>query len=136
MSSSSFPCDSRVADGAIRGTMVGSLWLLYFLPAEVRFLAAANVGGHKVGLGAARYSALTMCGFAGFFGAYNGVFCGAERLLGEGAASPLLAGGVAGAALGATVGPPASRLASVAICSASTAALCSVSHALVSFWKK
>jgi hypothetical protein len=132
--SSELPCGARVADGAIRGGMVGVLWTAYFLPGDLRQLRTTAPGG--VPLRAARATALTTAGFASFFGAYNGVFCGAERVFGEGVASPFLAGGVAGGALGAALGPPSTRLASVAVCAGATAVLCAGSHALVSFWRR
>ena len=128
-------CSARVADGAIRGVLVAAVWIAYFGPSEMQ-MRAVKLLTPSGALGAGRYGALMTSSFAAFFGVYNGVFCGAERAFGEGAARPMLAGGVAGGALGAVVGPPASRGMNVALCSISTALLCSGSHALVSMWKR
>ncbi len=129
------PCSARVADGAIRGGMVGALWVGYFGPRGDSWRAAAPAGGGA--LAAARAGALTVLGFAGFFGTYNGIFCHSQRAFGEGVATPLLSGACVGGTIGALMGgPPGSRGINMALCSASTALLCACSHKLVSAWKR
>jgi len=50
----------------------------------------------------ARYASLSVLSFGGFFGAYNGIQCGAERMFGpDSLACPIFAGGTVGAVIGA-----------------------------------
>jgi hypothetical protein len=50
---------------------------------------------------------ISMSGFMIFFGAYNGVLCGAEQMWGaDSIVGPVLAGGTMGSAIGAFQQPP------------------------------
>lgn len=99
------PCDARVADGAIRGSLVGTLWAVYFGPSEVE--ALRECGRLRVAASCARYASLSVLSFGGFFGAYNGIQCGAERMFGpDSLACPIFAGGTVGAVIGAVALPP------------------------------
>ena len=94
------PCDARVADGAIRGGLVGLLWAGFFGPSEI---AAHNTRVLPLAL---RYVALSTLSFSAFFGAYSGLLCRAEHVFGtESPVSSVVAGGATGCAIGATLPP-------------------------------
>ena len=96
------PCDARVADGAIRGGFVGSLWAGFYGPGEYGALTTPM----PVLRFAMRYGMLSVLSFATFFGAYSGLLCRAERMFGnESRASSVVAGGAMGAAIGACLPP-------------------------------
>ena len=98
-------CDARVADGAIRGGLVGALWVGFFGPSELQGLH--QLSRLHVAASAARYSSICILSFGGFFGAYNGIQCATERVFGsDSLACPTLAGGTIGAAIGAFGMPP------------------------------
>ena len=100
------PCDARVADGAVRGCIVGGLWAGFFgwkeLDIVIREASAMNVA-----VAASRYTAASVLGFGAFFGVYNGVLCASEKACGsDSLVGPVLAGGAMGAAIGAYLPPP------------------------------
>ena len=102
------PCDARVADGIIRGTLVGGLWACFFGPGDTgRIMEATHL---QVFGAASRHLLLSVAGFGCFFGAYNAVLCGAEKICGNDGranlAGPIVAGGTMGAAIGAYLPPP------------------------------
>ena len=111
------PISARVADGAFRGCCIGALWVVWFGSTEARGVPSSSRFLHMT-----RFTLLTPLGFATFFAAYNAVLVGAERTVGQGTMSPVLAGGTAGAFMGALVTP--FRAANVLGCAASTALVC------------
>lgn len=99
------PCDARVADGAIRGGLVGLLWAGFFGPGEYAALLHSSRHSSPL-LFAVRYGTLSMLSFASFFGAYSGLLCNAERVFGsEGLGGSVIAGGTMGAVVGACMPP-------------------------------
>ena len=141
-SSAALTCDARVADGVVRGTMVGLLWGGFFGPSEIRhWLQLRSAAPPSAAAAAAfglRYCALSMVGFAGFFGTYNGLLCASEKCVGRNSlVSPFVAGGTLGGALGATL--PAvgtswrSRITNTIFCATCTAVVSAASaHFLAS----
>ena len=71
----------------------------------------------------------TPLAFATFFAAYNGIMCSSEKIFGSGIMNPLIAGGAAGAAVGAMLQPL--RAANVLACAASTAIVCAGAQELI-----
>lgn len=101
----SVPCDARVADGAIRGGIVGLLWAGFFGVEEIA--AMGQVSTMRATLAAGGYLGASVVSFGAFFGLYNGVLCQAERFGGGNAlVGPCLAGATMGAAIGACMPPP------------------------------
>jgi hypothetical protein len=98
----SVPCDARVADGAIRGGLVGLLWAGFYGPGEFAALQTPSA----VLPFALRYGALSTLAFATFFGAYSGMLCRTERLFGsDNLSGSIIAGGTMGAVVGACMPP-------------------------------
>ena len=101
----SLKCDARMADGAIRGAMMGALWSAFFGASDLH-RELREVAGKRHTLLATRYTLLSVLGFGGFFGIYNGLLCQAESRFGtESVAGPVLVGGSLGAAIGASIRP-------------------------------
>ena len=95
------PCDARVADGAIRGAIVGALWVVCMGEVELRneLRGLSSMGRLRLW---ATYSPKMALGFTCFFGLYNGVSCAVEYGFGPGShAGPVLAGSFMGGAIGA-----------------------------------
>ena len=100
------PCDARVADGAVRGTIVGALWAMYFWNNESGHVPR-DIGALRSVAAFSKFMGISMSGFMIFFGAYNGVLCGAEQMWGaDSIVGPVLAGGTMGSAIGAFQQPP------------------------------
>ncbi|KAL1503639.1 hypothetical protein AB1Y20_012113 [Prymnesium parvum] len=118
------PWPARVADGAFRGTCVGTLWVIWYGSSEAQSIASGSRALHML-----RFAVLTPLGFATFFAAYNGVLCLAERSVRHEYLSPIVAGGTAGACMGALVVP--FRVANVLGCAASTAFVCAAMQRLL-----
>lgn len=96
------PCDARVADGAIRGGLVGLLWAGFYGTGE--FAAAGRPAA--VLPFALRYTSISALSFSAFFGMYSGMLCHAERFFGtDSLASSVIAGGAMGGAIGACLPP-------------------------------
>lgn len=108
---------ARVADGAFRGCCVGTLWVVWHAASEARSVTTGSRMLHLL-----RFSVATPIGFASFFAAYNGVLCFAEKTLRQDSLSPMIAGGTAGAFMGAFVVP--FRFVNVLGCGVSTALVC------------
>ena len=101
------PCDARVADGAIRGAFMGVVWAAWFGPSDMhREVLLRGASRLRWALVAARYTSMSVAGFSGFFGMYNGFLCQAERQFGSRSlAAPTIVGGALGAAIGASIRP-------------------------------
>ena len=129
-SASRVPCDARVADGAIRGGLVGLLWAGFYGPGE---FAAAAPAPTSVLPFALRYGTLSVLSFAAFFGAYSGLLCRAERSFGtKSLASSVIAGGAMGSVIGAWIPPRGQNALMIgsmtALVSGATAALVQQHH--------
>lgn len=134
MSPTEVPCDARLVDGLVRGAMVGALWAGFFGPSDLHAEVLRRLPGPPphTGAFAARHFATATLGFAALNGAYNGLFCGGERLFGGGTSGAFVAGAASGAAIGVLMpGLPPPRGANVAMCAISTAVLCAGCHRLV-----
>ena len=119
------PCDARVADGAIRGGFVGLLWAGFYGPGEYTQVATST----RALPFALRYGGASVLSFAAFFGAYSGLLCRAERVLGsDSLGSSIVAGGAMGAGIGACITP---RLPNAVIIGGMTAAVSGATAALV-----
>ena len=117
-SATAVPCEARIADGAIRGGLVGLLWAGYFGASELPPLRT-GIGSTTALL---RYGALSTLSFSSFFGIYSGLLCAAEQTFGgESLVCPLVAGGSIGTAIGAYL--PAPRALNMVTCGGCTAAV-------------
>ena len=122
------PCNARVADGAIRGALVGALWGA-FGPAEQlggSWTPARGKLSPSSMMQQLRYGVLSTLSFSCFFGLYSGLLCSAERSFGtDSMVCPVVAGGAIGSAIGACLPPP--RAPNILVCGGVTAAVSAVS---------
>lgn len=127
------PCEARVADGAIRGGMIGFLW--YFsnsfglLGEATAIVAPPHSTSASRALHSLKSFGVSVFGFGAFLGMYSGLLCASERLLPDESsriAAPTIAGVTIGTAIGACLPPP--RVNNMIMCAAATggvSALCS-----------
>jgi hypothetical protein len=122
------PCSSRMADGVVRGGLVGIAWGLVFglhdLPpivpksGEPATSIATRVGRNVFSLGSS--VAVNGFGFAVFLGTFSGVSCLSERTRG---AKDWINSAVGGVAAGALVGARSGNPVQTATIAAGTGAL-------------
>lgn len=123
------PCNARVADGAIRGALVGALWGAFGPSEQLGGSLTPTVRGKVVPssmLHQVRYGVLSTLSFSCFFGLYSGLLCSAERAFGtDSIVCPVIAGGAIGSAIGTCLPPP--RAPNILVCGGVTAAVSAVS---------
>lgn len=94
------PCPARVADGAIRGAIVGSLWAFFGPTGDARRPIGFDVL-RRGGASAAVHGFGSVLFFSGFLGIYSGVSCTSQTWFAQ---DSLMHAGFSGAIMGGFIG--------------------------------